>query len=452
MKIKAGRVEEKTKLSQFLESIHKYAYLETLSITILYLGIGYLLDPGDICLLNSQVSFMLIIIAIITLFHGFENGLLSVGVFTFAMWFFYPSFMYVEFLSILMMTLIFSEFHYYWTQKIKEATINSEYKNTKLDELSRAFYTLKISHDQLEKNYVVKPMSIRNSIEKIIQMNNDSHQDQTLDADNNAYYKNFLTMLEKSFNVNMGLVLYKQKVSSSEPLTEKNALISFGANTKKHTLEYIFNDYLVDQALSKKKPIYISDDFGEPNVNISTESTFIAVIPSIIEQEIVSVLVIERMPFMAFNRETLTSISILLEYFALEMLEKNTLKTSDSIPIINDKKFRYEYARLKHLHGKYKVDSIVLVLRLHSELQSIRVFDKVKKMLRSLDMVTLVQENDLYYITLLFPLHDKSAALGYLNRLLYTLEEEKDKQFNYMTFNMKQTDLLNKYLKEDYDG
>jgi hypothetical protein len=72
-------------------------------------------------------------------------------------------------------------------------------------------------------------------------------------------------------------------------------------------------------------------------------------------------------------------------------------------------------------------------------------------MLRSLDMVTMIEENGIYYIVLLFPLHDNSAALGYLKRLIHILDEEKDKNFNYMTFDLSQTALLNKYLCEDYD-
>ncbi|MEA2091804.1 MAG: PelD GGDEF domain-containing protein, partial [Campylobacterota bacterium] len=177
---------------------------------------------------------------------------------------------------------------------------------------------------------------------------------------------------------------------------------------------------------------------------------YIAAIPAMQENEVVSVLVIKRMPFMAFNRENLTSISILLEYFSIEIRNKNILSVHDEISIVPDEQFRFEYARLKHLFKKYKVDSILLVLRIDNELQATRIYEKIVKMLRSLDMVSMVEQNDLYYVTLLFPLHDKAAALGYLNRLLNSLNEEKDKEFNYMTFNLSQTELLNKYLREDY--
>ena len=153
---------------------------------------------------------------------------------------------------------------------------------------------------------------------------------------------------------------------------------------------------------------------------------------------------------MSFNREVLTSIAILLEYFTVAIRKKDILCIEEDLEVIKEEVFRFEYFRLKQLYINYKVNSIILVLRIDNELQAIRIYEKIEKMLRSLDMVTLVQENDLYYITLLFPLHDKAAALGYLNRLLNFLDEEKDKKFNYMTFNLSQTELLNKYLREDY--
>ena len=155
---------------------------------------------------------------------------------------------------------------------------------------------------------------------------------------------------------------------------------------------------------------------------------------------------------MAFNRENLTSILILLEYFSIEVSQKDFLAQENELTLVEDKKFQYEFERMKYLYKKFNVNSIVLVLRIDNELQAKRIYDKVEKMLRSLDMVTLVKNDGLYYITLLFPLHDKAAALGYLNRLLGSLEEEKDKKFNYMTFDLQKRGLLNKYFKEDYDA
>ena len=401
-------------------------------------------------MLHGEISYILILLAIITLFHGFENGILSITIIAIAMWFNYPSFEYTEFLVALMMTMIFSEFHYYWTKKIKEAEINSTYRGTKLDELSKAFYTLKISHDQLEKNYVIKPMSIRHSIEYIIEKNRDIKDSETIFDKNREYYLSFLGLLEKSFNVQNALILYKHADDKEKLLDEKNAYLAYTTKSSNYEIKDIVDDYLVDRAISRHTPIYISDKSGEPTINSNYNSEFIGAIPALLENNVVCVLIIKKMPFMSFNRENLTSISILLEYFSIEIRKKHVLRNSNEISIVEDEEFRFEYARLRLLYKDFKTGSINLVIRVNNEVQATRIYEKVEKMLRSLDMVTMIENNEMYYIILMFPLHDKAAALGYLNRLLHFLDEEKDKKFDYMTFDMSQTKLLNKYLREDY--
>lgn len=449
MKVKHNRVQERSALESVLKLVHDYAYAETIIILAGYLFIGYLIDPKDICLLNGDISYILILLSVITLFHGFENGILSVGVIALAMWLFYPSFQYIEFLFALMMTMIFSEFHYYWTKKITAAEINADYRGVKLEELSKAFYTLKISHDQLEKNYVIKPMSIRNSIEQIVNKHTEIDEEFSVKERDREYYRHFLKLLEKSFNVQSAVIIYKDDADDAL-LSEKTAHLVYSEDVLQENVEKLFKNILVDKAVSRMTPIYISDTTGEPTVVSDVYGEYLAALPAVQENKVVSVLVIKKMPFMAFNRENLTAISILLEYFAIEIRHKDVLLNYDEINIIKDEAFRFEYARLKHLYKKYGVESILLVLRINNELQATRLYEKIIKMLRSLDMVTIVKENEFYYIVLMFPLHDKAAALGYLNRLLSFLDEEKDKKLNYMTFSLSQTELLNKYLREDY--
>jgi len=448
---RTNRIQEKSKLDTLLDFLHSYAYAETLIIVTAYLVFGYFIDPDDICMLNSQISYILILLSIITLFHGFENGILAVVILAFAMWYFYPSFQYVEFLIALLMTMIFSEFHYYWTQKIKTAEINANYRGDKLDELSKAFYTLKISHDQLEKNYVIKPMSIRNSIEFIINKNYEISLDDSFEDKKREYYRNFLELLEKSFNVNSAAIIYKKNDFDTEYINAINADVVQSSTLEKIEAEDIVKDYLVDEAISRGIAIYISDEVGEPTTNSSNNSEYLAAIPAMHKNKAIAVLAIKKMPFMSFNREILTSISILLEYFSIEIRKKDILSISDEVSIIKDEGFRFEYDRLKKLYEKYNVNSIVLVLKVDNELQAVRIYEKNQKLLRSLDLVTMVQEHGFFYIPLMFPLHDRAAALGYLNRLLVNIDEEKDKKFHYMTFDLSQTELLNKYLREDDD-
>jgi len=445
------RTNIKSKVDQFLSLLHDHSYLETFTIMISYLIMGYLIDPKDICLVNGEVSYILIILTIITLFHGFENGILSVAIIALAMGIFYEIIPYLDFLVALMMTMINGEFHYYWTKKIDKAEISSNYSANKLDELSKAFYSLKISHDQLEKNYVVKPMSIRNSIEEIINMNLETDEHDEIEDKNYEYYKNFLGLLEKSFNVNSAVLIYKIGHNKDKLFSAETVNIVFGSYTEEVESEIILKDYLVDKSLAHQIPVYVSDESGEPTATLDTDSDYIAAIPSIVDRELVAILAIKRMPFMSFNREVLTSITILLEYFSIEIGHKDILDDLDTIKIVPEKDFRFEYARLRFLYLKHGVDSTVLIFKIDNELQSTRIYERVKKMLRALDRVTLVEENGFYYIVILFPLHDKAAAEGYYNRLMLFLKDD-DAKFDFMSFGMRENILLNKYLREDAQG
>ena len=439
------------KSKKFLDRLHKFSYLETFILVIIYLIIGAVIDSKDVCMLHSQVSYMLILLSIVTLFHGFESGMLALSLLAIATLYFYPVFENQVFLVALMMTMIFGEFYYFWTKKIRKAEMDSNYQQLKLDELSKSFYALKISHDQLEKNYVVKPMSIRNSIAEIIKENKEIDGNEKLNVNKRtkAYYKQFMILLERSFNVNKSLVIYKLS-DDDRVLSYENALQSCSGTCDVKRLEDVFDNYLVDKAISRKQAVFINDENGNSNLNTVNENKFIAAIPSVHDDEVISVLIIEMMPFMAFNRENLTSIAILLEYLSFSIIKKDELNLRDEVDGILDGDFRFEYIRLKRLYENYNVESTVLVMKLDNKLQAYKLNDIVRKILRSLEFTTIQQYGKSYYIINLFPLHGKSSAVGYINRLMSLLEDERDKKFEHLSFNMQESLILNKYLKEDY--
>ena len=451
MSSKSQRLKEKTKLDTVSKLIHKYAYTETIVLVSLFLFIGYVVDPKDICLLHADIPYIILILSVVTLFHGFESGVLALTIISLAMWYFYPSFDYIHFLTFLLMTLLLSQFHYYWTTRLQRAEVDADYKSHKLAELSRAFYSLKISHDQLEKNYVVKPMSIRNAVKYILNLNEKIAHDDSIKEKQRAYHDNLLQLLEKSFNLTTGHILYLQHGIVEEEFKEANlGIVSIGTDEKSEVSSMI-HDYIVDKAIARKSPVYISDETGEPTTANKEESRYLAAIPALINDKIVSLLVIEKMPFMFFNREYLTSMTIIHEYFTLETYKTVQLVDFYEVELIDNKEFKFEIFRMRKLYDQFKVNSVLLVLRTKSDLRATRLMDKLERMLRSLDMLQLVHVEDRYFVTIVLPMNDKASAIGLLNRLRNTLEDEEDKRFDHMTFDMRQLELLNKYYRNDYE-
>jgi hypothetical protein len=353
--------------------------------------------------------------------------------------------------------MIFSEFHRYWTNKIKNLSVEVEYKTRKISELSRAFYTLKISHDQLEKNYVIKPMSIRNSIEFILNKNSAINDEKNLDKRIHQTYVDFLELLEKSFNVSDAIIVYtKDEITKRKNFIgdfEKGAQIVSANKQLENSLkiEDILEDYMVDKALSQKRPVYLSNELGEPSIATKEQYTYLAAIPSVYEDKLLGILLIKKISFMAFNKENLTAISILLDYFMIEIENKALLLSKTHLPLIEDKEFNVEFTRLEHIYTKYKVNSVTLAIKTQNQLQATRLYELIDKILRSLDLVTMVEHKGFYNIAILFALNDKAAAKGFLNRLVNNIPTKEDKDFDYMIFNMTEIDLLNEYIKKEYD-
>ncbi|NPA66215.1 MAG: hypothetical protein GXO11_04955 [Epsilonproteobacteria bacterium] len=441
---------------ELLDFLTKHAYTETIIVTILYLLIGYAVDPNDICIVDKDAPYLIMFLAVITLFHGLESGILSLTIITVTMWFSYETFRYIDFLVALIMTMIYSQFHRYWTNKINKMHFDAEYRSRKISELSRAFYTLKISHDQLEKNYVVKPMSIRNSIEYILHKNTQNITDENKFEKVTQNYRDFLELLQKSFNLTEGVIVYTIDHYDKHTKDDFKHFLTNGHIVTNHkldpsdTLENILQDYIVEKAIRQKRPVYLSDEAGEPSMTVDIHNTYLAAIPSVYEDDILGILLIKKMSFMAFNKENLTAISILLDYFMIEIGNKTLLLNHKFLPLVKDEEFNVEFTRLKFINQKYHVNSVTILIKVQSQLQGTRLYELIEKILRSLDLVTVVERNGFYNIVILLALNDKAAAKGFLNRLMQNIPTKEDKEFDAMIFEIADVDQINEFLEKEY--
>ncbi len=453
MSIKKARAKQQSTKEKILELLHRYAYAETIVITLFYLAIGYLVNPEDSLMIKKDAPYLLMLLAVITLFHGFENGVLALTITTLVMWFFYDPFPYLSFLVALIMTMLFSEFHRYWTRKIQRLQLEAEYKTRKISELSRAFYTLKISHDQLEKNYVIKPMSIRNSLEHILQKGQPATKEGGIQEGIDNLARDFLELLQKSFNIKKAQIIYidtlRYTPSSDIAFFKKNAQL-VGNAPNDTALETIFQEDIVDQALLKRRAVYISDAAGNPSFANATDAPYLAVMPSYFEGKLLGMLLIQELPFMAYNKENLTAIAILLDYFLIEINNKAYLMESDYLPYVTDETFKVEFTRLKYIFDRYNVNTALIVLKIESKLQARRLHEFIVKMLRTLDMVTLVKTGASYNIIVMVVLNDRSAAEGFLNRFRANLKTKEDQEFEVMYFDMQTIDEMDEYIQKEY--
>ncbi len=404
---------------RYRELIVKYAYLETAIIMVLYFSVGYLTNPNDLCMVSQKISFLTIVMALITLFHGLSSGLLATLLLFVAMNTGYAQFDYAFFLKEFVLVLIFGEFHFYWSRTIEQHRTLAAFTETKLSELSKAFYTLKISHDQLEKNYVFKPMSLRQAIRSI--------KDGAQAGAEHRTYARFLGLLEKNYMIERSFLLHVDTQLSVVAKSENDVKIDL-------------KDLMITEAIEKKMPIYISEHVG------TMQSAYLAVIPAVYSHEVRLLLVIEKMPFLSFNKDNLISLSILLSYLYEEFQKVKILDgIRDFFPWFQEN-FRFELYRLNDLNRIYRIHSTVLVFEIDDPLDAHRLQECISKNLRSLDIMSQVVTPHRILLAVLFPFADEASASGFVKRIFELLHVE-EKQYRYDIFDLSQLSLLQTYIE-----
>ncbi|MEF3280069.1 MAG: hypothetical protein K6357_03790 [Elusimicrobiota bacterium] len=347
---------------------------ELLLISFVFFSIGYISNKADPLLINSEINILLILICVITLFYGLFSGVIVMAVVGFGLYYFYKPFPYNYFVNNLFFMLIFSEFHFFWNRTIKKLEKQNKYTELKLGELTRNFYALKLSHDQLEKSYILKPNSLRNTLQQIknLYLNNDS-----------VSYEELLTIISKNYGIKKAS-LYLYKNGNYENVS------SLGDKKTLNKDSRVFKD-----AIETMSPSYLSK-FEDLKLD------YLCVIPSYDSNEnLRMLLVIEDMQFLQFNKDTIFSIWVILNYFsdfishislAEEMIRKYSQCPSNLL---------VEIKRLANIRKKLELKSLILMIKVNKTGVSIDdIIFLISKNLRGMDIICY--KNNMIFI--LFPL------------------------------------------------
>ncbi len=417
----------------------KFSYLETAIAILLYTFIGFWLSPNDPLLIEYYPFYLIILVTILVLFHGLSNALFSMFIVMMVFKRGYAQFPTRFFLELVILLLVLGLFHYIWEKKLRQNESILAFKEAKLDELSNAFYTLKISHDQIEKNYVFKPRSLRTNIIDIKKSFNKQ-------GDHVSY---FLKLLANSFFVTKAELFFVQK----------NKL--YTTDDTNFTTEIKLKDLMLTKAIEGKKAVYVSS--FENN-----QTDYIAAIPAVYNKEVKAVFLIKSMPFLSFNRDSMSNITVLLNYFMLETIKWQSIYDNISNnrqyranPLAEifanqstllqrqdlDTDFYYELSTLYNIKIDFDVSSTLLILNVSDKLLAHLLLDYAKRYLRALDLVTShLIDDGIVMISLLFPFSEKSSAQGFLTRLLQMVKiKEEDPRLLFSMFDVYDIELAKEF-------
>ncbi|RUM61206.1 MAG: hypothetical protein DSY59_01810 [Persephonella sp.] len=370
--------------------------VDTLAILLVYMVIGYFIDHNDILLINKPFQTFIIVIAVISLFYGFPAGILSMLMFLVIGFSFYSQFPLYQFLWYLALTLIFSEAHYFWSSKILKLEKEMEYLNEKLRYIKESLFTLKISHDQIEKNYVLKPMSIRNVLNEINKM---------VKTKDEKLFENFLLLISKYTQVESGS-LYIRDEKDKETYVEV-AKIGDGADLD-------FEDPMMKEVMERRESAFLSI----ADLDGNNPSKYLAVSTVLDDNNEFKVFfLIKEMPFTELNKDNMLKIDVFLLYLVRNI---DIVRNYDRILekyIDLDMYLIREIDILIQLYRKYKIESNIVVFYVDEGEPVGSMFMEIEGSIRGLDYAVRYRYGNREMLIVLLPFTSDANVKGFIGRI-----------------------------------
>lgn len=389
---------------------------EVILFTLIIGSVGYYIDSSDPLLVHSNFSFMILWLAIVTLFYGLNMGIImwiSFAIMSFVSYRgddFFTSILLENLFFVFLFGLFFSNLH----DEMDKHKIKNKYLQLRLKELSNAFFTLKISHDKLESIYINQPASFRFVISEILE----STQHNT--AEESA--ENTLRVLKKFFSVNSAMIFKVKRKTLQE------CYASIG-DSDTHIDP---NDKLVQEVLLQKKAMFLND------LEDRAQTSYLYAVPFIDKQdEVVSILIVKEIPFLYYNQDTLLKINVVFNYIWTEYKKRASLKTIRSssrefIPLKTGERekqevvdFKLEVVRLNNILNDFKIDSRIYSIHTNNREidKEIEDFLYENELFDVLDQYISIQCGEDYIHLILFPLITSAGVHHRLKDLDETLED-----------------------------
>lgn len=145
-------------------------WLETVAITAILLLGGYWFNRSDPFFAQAQFPWLWFGPLLIALRYGIAPGLVSVGCICLA----YLAMLRTGLLAGafpsdymlggLLITLISGQFSTIWSQRLRRADQLSSHTSERFEQLSRAYFMVRLSHDRLEQNLISRPVTLRDAM------------------------------------------------------------------------------------------------------------------------------------------------------------------------------------------------------------------------------------------------------------------------------------------------
>lgn len=261
-----------------------------------------------------------------------------------------------------------------WYRKLENFRSISEYSKDYLETFAKKYYFLKLSYLTIEKDLIVKPITMRKIFTEIKLLKTKKNISNNILSIESS--QRLMNLLYQFCNIEQGAIF----AINDDKLVVKNSLAHIGDN-----FDIDENDFIVQHCLSQHNShcVTIAD-----NNTKKSDYIFCSLIISS-SQKVYGILCVKKIKFLLFNNENLQKISVILGYFADLLNEVVLAKPITNIFPYIPTDFAAELSKLFHLKINIDLNASLLIINIPSEHCNDKLIDDVQQHIRALDKIWL---------------------------------------------------------------
>lgn len=381
-------------------------WAETLAVTALFVGMGAWNRPEDPFYINGSFPWPVLAPLLMGLRYGFFYALVSALLLLGALgvgyqegWIPSTEFPYVWAIGVLIFSLLAGEFRDYWGRRLEKLEASNRYRQVRLEEFTRNFYLLKVSHDRLEQQLAGSSSSLREALRRLY------HEI--------AHARGQGLTPETGELMLQLLIRYGQlQIAAIYPVSNQtlgdNPVARIGAFD-----DIRGDDPLLQHALSEKKLVSVQNEYLQRMNDLNTD--LLLALPLIdSRQTLLGMVVVKAMPFFNFQPKTLRLLAILAGHMADMIQEQLQVKDPGSAEW---RQFRFQLLRASRDARQYGLPTALIRFTFTDIEEALLVAERMRQLRRGLDVITELPPSGQPGLAILLPLTDELGQAAYLQRL-----------------------------------
>ncbi|MGB7304427.1 MAG: PelD GGDEF domain-containing protein [Burkholderiaceae bacterium] len=371
------------------------------------------LSPQDPFGINSQFPWIWIVPVLLALRYGTIDGVLGAGVML-AAWLLpapwgmtggpnEPTFPQEYFLGGLVLVLVAGQFADVWNGRLSRIRAANAYLDERLVSLTRTHYLIRLSHQRLEQELLVRPVMLSDLLTELRPITPEDTGKLT-NADN------LMRMLAGSCELeNAGLYRITNGVVDASPVSVVGE--AFDLND---------NDPLVTMALEQKQCVHVR----AAEATLYHSSYLVCAPVRASSGDMLGVLVVRTMPFFSLNEENLQFITVLLGYYADGLAKSRAIHPIHTLRPNTPPEFALELVRMKRLYDTAAIDSSIVGFSFPIANNGQMYFDFVRRIKRATDIAWELETTKRHVLVVMMPMAGPAAVEGMLARIDGAIREQ----------------------------